>query len=80
MTIHHRRPDEGEVRSHRFRLIFAFIAAAVLAVSAQQPAPAPQFAPIEAYIKQTWQVLTRSNRGLASAAADPKFHAGADGR
>ena len=52
----------------------------MLAVSAQQPAPAPQFAPIEAYIKQTWQVLTRSNRGLASAAADPKFHAGADGR
>jgi len=25
-------------------------------------------------------VLTRSNRGLASAAADPKFHPGADGR
>jgi alpha,alpha-trehalase len=52
----------------------------VLALSAQQPAPAPQFAPIEVYIRQTWHTLTRSNRGLASAAADPKVHPGPDGR
>src|SRR5712691_9047725 len=31
-------------------------------------------------IKQTWPVLTRSNRNLAVAAADPKFSALPDGR
>ncbi len=45
-----------------------------------QTAPQPQPQPILAYIKQTWAVLTRSNRTLASAAADPKFHPDADGR
>jgi alpha,alpha-trehalase len=32
------------------------------------------------YIKQTWSVLTRSNRNLAAAAADPKFRPLPDGR
>lgn len=36
--------------------------------------------PILAYIKQTWTVLTRSNRDLAKAAADPKFSPAAGGR
>jgi alpha,alpha-trehalase len=36
--------------------------------------------PILAYIKQTWGVLTRSNKDLATAAVDPKFHPGADGK
>src|SRR5579875_960498 len=32
------------------------------------------------YIQQTWTVLTRSNKDLAKAAVDPKFHPGPDGR
>ncbi len=32
------------------------------------------------YIQQTWKVLTRSNRTLAVAAVDPKFHPDPDGR
>ncbi len=36
--------------------------------------------PILSYIRQTWSVLTRSNRNLASAAADPKFPVPKDGR
>jgi alpha,alpha-trehalase len=32
------------------------------------------------YIQQTWAVLTRSNKDLAKAAVDPKFHPGPDGR
>jgi hypothetical protein len=40
-----------------------------------QPAPS-----ILTYVKQTWNTLTRSNKDLAKAAVDPKFHAEADGR
>ncbi len=36
--------------------------------------------PILEYIKDTWGVLTRSNRTLATAAADPKFPSPPDGR
>jgi alpha,alpha-trehalase len=36
--------------------------------------------PILEYIASTWTVLTRSNRTLAKAAVDPKFHAAPDGR
>src|SRR5258708_31744685 len=32
------------------------------------------------YIRQTWKVLTRSNKSLASAAIDPKSRPGPDGR
>ena len=35
---------------------------------------------ILSYIKQTWITLTRSNRNLSSAAADPKFKANQNGR
>ena len=46
-------------------------------------APVPdrrERAPILGYIKQTWHTLTRTNRDLASAAVDPKFHPLPDGR
>jgi alpha,alpha-trehalase len=47
----------------------------LLAVSATaQPEP------ILDYIRQTWTVLTRSNRTLAKSAVDPKFHPAANGR
>jgi alpha,alpha-trehalase len=47
---------------------------------AQNPSPQTQTSDILAYIKQTWTVLTRSNRDLPKAAVDPKFHPGPDGR
>jgi hypothetical protein len=36
--------------------------------------------PILEYIKNTWSVLTRSHKDLATAAIDPKFHPLANGR
>ncbi len=49
---------------------------------AQQQAPANSTAPrsIEHYIDQSWQTLTRSNKELAQAAADPKFPVGVNQR
>ena len=58
----------------RARRVAAFVAFAVLAVAQQERQP------ILAYIKDTWKVLTRSNRSLAQAAADPKFPKPANGR
>jgi alpha,alpha-trehalase len=58
----------------RARRVAAFVALAVLAVAQ------PQRQPILGYIKDTWKVLTRSNRTLAQAAADPKFPKPANGR
>lgn len=52
-------------------ICFLFVAAALFA----QTPPS-----ILGYIKQTWTVLTRSNKDLAKAAVDPKFHPGPDGR
>jgi alpha,alpha-trehalase len=48
--------------------------------SPQQAASQAVREPILAYIKNTWGTLTRSNRMLAQAAADPKFQPGPDGR
>ncbi len=55
-------------------------AASGFAVAAHQRAAPAQRTPILAYIKQTWGVLTRSNRTLAAAAVDPKFKPQPDGR
>ena len=55
------------------RLRIALVCCVVFAVRAQT-------APIFDYIRQTWNTLTRSNRGLAAAAVDPKFHPNAAGR
>jgi len=46
----------------------------------KRPVPATRAASILDYIKQTWAVLTRSNKDLAKAAVDPKFQPGSDGR
>jgi alpha,alpha-trehalase len=63
------------------------VAVTVLAIAlgatlyAQNPSPAAAPSqPILDYIKQTWSVLTRSNRDLAKAAVDPKFKPLPDGR
>jgi alpha,alpha-trehalase len=58
----------------RARRVATFVAFAILAVAQQQRQP------ILAYIKDTWKVLTRSNRSLAQAAADPKFPKPPNGR
>ncbi len=57
-------------------------AAALVTVSlwAQAAAQKPSQPPILGYIQQTWKVLTRSDKNLATAAVDPKFTPGPDGR
>ncbi len=50
------------------------------ALWAQAPIPATRATSILDYIKQTWAVLMRSNKDLATAAVDPKFQPGSDGR
>jgi alpha,alpha-trehalase len=70
-------PDLWEPRNPskppHFAATLSIAALVVTAYAAQPP-------PILDYIKQTWGVLTRSNRGLAIAALDPKFHPAADSR
>ncbi len=52
----------------------------VLIGSSPEQASREQLAAIQKYIKQSWQVLMRSNADLAKAAPDPKFKPKADGR
>ncbi|HLK47643.1 MAG TPA: trehalase family glycosidase [Bryobacteraceae bacterium] len=58
------------------RRILLVIVTALAALS-QQAARRPS---ILDYIRDTWSVLTRSNRTLAQAAPDPKFHPAPGGR
>ncbi|MBV9155065.1 MAG: trehalase [Acidobacteriaceae bacterium] len=61
--------------------ILLFLAGALsVALYAQAAATQTQTASVLEYIKQTWTVLTRSNKNLATAAVDPKFRPAADGR
>jgi alpha,alpha-trehalase len=57
------------------RLIVFWGAFAIL--PAQEPVTRP---PILTYIRQTWATLTRSDKDLAKAVADPKFKPDQDGR
>ena len=59
-------------------LLTWFLLAAGLAPA--QPAPRPKSPEILDYIRETWNVLTRSNHDLATAAVDPKFYPDANGR
>jgi alpha,alpha-trehalase len=52
---------------------------ALSAVLAAAAISAPR-APILEYIRTTWSTLTRSHQSLPTAAVDPKFHPGPDGR
>ncbi len=69
-------------RCRQFAFFGSAFGAALLAATlyAQTAAPQTQTPSILEYIKQTWTVLTRSNKNLATAAVDPKFHPGPDGR
>ncbi len=61
--------------------LFLFTAGTLSAgLYAQIAAPQTQTPSVLEYIKQTWAVLTRSNKNLATAAVDPKFRPAADGR
>ena len=64
-------------------LAFALLASVTLDTAAQadrRRATAAQLRAARRYIKQSWRTLARSNRGLAAAAADPKFKPAPDGR
>ena len=58
--------------------LIVVLALALSPVSSTGPpadrATAEQLRAIQKYIKQSWHTLTRSNKQLATAAADPKFH------
>jgi alpha,alpha-trehalase len=63
------------------RLLRAPLVTLVLvALAFAQTGPQTQRQPILVYIQQAWVTLTRSNRTLASAAVDPKFQPGPNGR
>ena len=69
--------------SRRRRVPFAFLLAAFVAIALfaqQNPSPPSNTQSILGYIRQTWSVLTRSNKNLAKAAIDPKFHPAFNGR
>ena len=65
------------------KYIRAFAASLVLAGvlwSQVDQVPKAHTSSILVYIQNTWTALTRSNKNLAKAAPDPKFHPDADGR
>jgi alpha,alpha-trehalase len=70
------------VKRRDFVRTFSGLLACILlaALSLAQPAPKRQTENILDYIRRTWAVLTRSNRDLAAAAVDPKFHPEPSGR
>ena len=68
-----RRSETGNAPKPTRRTLLLFLAALAGPSLIAQTAPQPQPVPILDYISRTWSVLTRSNRGLASAAPDPKF-------
>ncbi len=55
-------------------------AALVTVLCGQAPPPASKSVSVLSYIRETWTALTRSNVNLATAAVDPKFKPGPDGR
>lgn len=73
------RPIAGNGR--RKRLLWRLAGLCTCAVLwAQNPSPQSNTPSILDYVKQTWSVLTRSNKNLATAAVDPKFHPAFNGR
>lgn len=64
----------------RKRAVAILLAAACATALYAQAAPRTTTPSILEYIRQTWQVLTRSNKDLAKAAVDPKFHPAFNGR
>ncbi len=70
-----------EFRTRRVVALSAAVVALIAAAAYGQVAsPQTQSTEILPYIKATWKVLTRSNANLGTAAVDPKFKPGPDGR
>src|SRR5262249_21917439 len=67
-------------RCIRFPVVKGWRLGAILLACLAYAQTAPDLEPILTDIKQTWAVLTRSNRTLATSAADPKFRPDASGR
>jgi alpha,alpha-trehalase len=69
--------ETPRVAQHSLFLIVV-LSLALSPVSSTEPpadkATAKQLRAVQEYIKQSWHTLTRSNKQLATAAADPKFH------
>jgi len=65
-------PADNVRRRTSGAILFCCVAFVGMAWTAQT-SRAPKPASILNYIQRTWAVLTRSNRGLAAAAPDPKF-------
>ena len=61
-------------------LLFAGLVQAPAQDAGGRRATAAQLESTREYIRRNWRTLTRSNRGLAAAAIDPKFRPDADGR
>ncbi|PYS82136.1 MAG: alpha,alpha-trehalase [Acidobacteria bacterium] len=61
-------------------LLFAGLVRAPAQDAGGRRATAAQLESTREYIRRNWRTLTRSNRGLAAAAIDPKFRPDADGR
>ena len=59
---------------------FFTVALLVASSPAQQPSRSGRLSAIETYISRSWHTLTRSNKDLAQAAADPKFPLGPEQR
>jgi alpha,alpha-trehalase len=69
------RPHRTGHKPIRFSVFWCALLLLVAAAAAT-----PQNSSILTYIKETWTTLTRSNRNLAVAAVDPKFHPDSAGR
>lgn len=69
---------QGKRNAHRLPVAFSLVLF-IAGLDAQTHGPPTSTPSILEYVKQTWAVLTRSNKDLATAAVDPKFHPGADG-
>ncbi len=67
-------------RQSRIRRLWQVRAAVWLSLAVITWSAAAAPAPILQYIRATWGTLTRSNRTIAAAAADPKFAPDAQGR
>lgn len=62
------------------RRFFVIVLTGCLLGAQSERVPPARTTSILDYIKSTWGVLTRSNKDLAKAAPDPKFHPNKDGR
>src|SRR4051812_13426941 len=67
-------PRRQLARTHVYaRLLLLLLLAGLAPARAQSRATPAELEKVHEYIRRSWHTLTRSNRGLAAAAVDPKF-------